>query len=277
MDIFEPSVDEEVDLVNLQATSQTPSESYHVFIRQQHNQRERDRYNRLQIERVDLRKRINNRISFGENSLDLVEMHESTTHHEFEASTSNQRTIDNFNSELEGSSNLLNVPSTSYVLPPCIDCKYCGARKFFRESKGFCYSDRKVKLFMPESPTELYTLFTSKELICMEFKKIAREYNNHFAFTSFGVKYDKELFKTYRGIYTFRVQEQVYHYVNQLMPENNLPSYMQLYFYDTDNELQNRMNISENFVESTLILLMQILTINPYSRFFRSLSNIPNL
>ncbi|XP_022887958.1 uncharacterized protein LOC111403621 isoform X1 [Olea europaea var. sylvestris] len=130
---------------------------------------------------------------------------------------------------------------------------------------------------MPDSPTELYNLFTSKEPKCMEFKKISRGYNNHFAFTSFGVKCDTDLFRAYKGIYTFRIQGQVYHYVNQLLPENNQPSYMQLYFYDTNNEVENRMKISENFVESTLIILIEILKVNPYSRFFRSLSNMTNL
>jgi hypothetical protein len=130
---------------------------------------------------------------------------------------------------------------------------------------------------MPDSPSELYNLFTSKELSCIEFKKIVRGYNNHFAFTSFGVQYDKDLFKAYKGIYTFRVQGQVHHYVNQFVPENNSPFYMQLYFYDTDNEVQNRMKISSNFAEPTLIVLIEILKTNPYSKFFRSLSDITNL
>lgn len=57
----------------------------------------------------------------------------------------------------------------------------------------------------------------------------------------------------------------------------NMSTYMQLYFYDTDNEIQNRTNMSSHFVQSTLIILMDILKVNPYSRFFRSLSDITNL
>ena len=52
---------------------------------------------------------------------------------------------------------------------------------------------------------------------------------------------------------------------------------MQLYFYDTNNEIQNRMKISENFDECTLTILIEILKVNPYTRFFRSLTNITNL
>lgn len=49
-------------------------------------------------------------------------------------------------------------------------------------------------------------------------KQIAGGYNNHFAFTSFGFKYDKDLFKAYKGIHTFKVQRQIYHYVDELIP-----------------------------------------------------------
>lgn len=80
-----------------------------------------------------------------------------------------------------------------------------------------------------------------------------------------------------KGIHTFRVQVQVYHYINQLLPSNNNPTYLQLYFYDTKNELQNPLNISDKFYETTLQSLIDILRINFYSKFFRSLSNIDSL
>ena len=79
----------------------------------------------------------------------------------------------------------------------------------------------------------------------VEFRKYVRTYNNTFAFTSFGVKYDKDLCKGDRGIYTFRVQGQVYHYINELIPLDGHPSYLQLYFYDTYHEIDNRIHISD--------------------------------
>ncbi|XP_022854652.1 uncharacterized protein LOC111375962 [Olea europaea var. sylvestris] len=116
----------------------------------------------------------------------------------FQASTSNQESTNIVHSKVRGFSNLLNISTNAYVLPTWNHCEHCGARKFYRETKWFCCSDGKVKVYVPDSPTELYDLFTSKEPECMEFKKIARGYNNHFAFTSFGVKCDKELFRTYK-------------------------------------------------------------------------------
>ncbi|XP_022899290.1 uncharacterized protein LOC111412587 [Olea europaea var. sylvestris] len=249
--------------------------SYNAFIRQQQNRRQADMRYRNETVSVNRRKRINDRILSTNNTSEVDYVHKYIIHSE--ASISNEEMINIFYSELQGSSNLLSVPTTVYVLPSCAYCKHCGARKLYRETKGFCCSDGKVKFFMPDSPDELYTLFTSKEPVFMEFKKYARSYNNHFAFTSFSVKYDKKLFKVYKDIYTFRVQGQVYHYVNQLMPDNNTPCYMQLYFYDTTNELENCMKTSEHLVESILFLLIEILKVNPYSKFFRSLSNITDL
>ena len=87
-----------------------------------------------------------------------------------------------------------------------------------------------------DAPQTLFDLFTSSSNESIEFRKYIRTYNNTFAFTSFGVKYDKNLCKRNRGIYTFRVQGQVYHFINEMLPSNNEPSYLQLYFYDTEHE-----------------------------------------
>ncbi|XP_022872070.1 uncharacterized protein LOC111391153 [Olea europaea var. sylvestris] len=250
-------MNEESGRFDLQTLSQSTSQSYNAFIRRQQNRRQADRRYRNEIVSIDCRKRINDRMLSTNNTSEVDCVHEYIIHSE--ASTLNEEMINIFYSELHGSSNLLSVPATAYVLPTCDYCKHCGARKLYRKTKGFCCSDGNVKLFMPDSPDELYTLFTSKEPVSMEFKKYALSYYNHFAFTSFGVKYDKKLFKAYKGIYTFRIQGQVYHYVNQLIPDNNTPCYMQLYFYDIANELENHMKTSEHLVESILFLLIEIL------------------
>lgn len=176
-----------------------------------------------------------------------------------------------------GDFNLSNVPTEAHILKSPTICAYCSAKKFENESKGFCCCDGKVRLQNNSVPNELYNLFTSNEHDALHFKNNECNYNNHFAFTSFGVKCDKELHKNYKGIYTFRVQGQVYHYINELLPNDNCPSYLQLYFYDTENELHHRLQKSDKFSESILRKLIHILKINPYSKFFRSLSNIDDL
>ncbi|XP_042970258.1 uncharacterized protein LOC122302876 [Carya illinoinensis] len=104
------------------------------------------------------------------------------------------------------------------------------------------------------------------------FKTFVRTYNNKFAFTSFGVKFDRNLCR--RNILT---QGQIYHYINDLIPLNGCPSYLQLHFYDTEHELENRISDSDRMNPSIIAQLIDILRINPYSMFFRSLGDLPNL
>ena len=61
------------------------------------------------------------------------------------------------------------------------------------------------------------------------------------------------------------------------MPNGHPPIGIQLYFYDQEKELSKRLSVSPRLRESTLKLLMGILDKNPYTRFFKSLRDFPNL
>lgn len=91
---------------------------------------------------------------------------------------------------------------------------------------------------------------------------------NTFTFTSFSVKCEKDLCKRNKGIYTFKVQGQFYHYVNDLLPPDGHSSYLQLYFYDANHEVENRIYQSLKLRPNAVQKLMEILTINPYCDFF---------
>ncbi|KAL7258628.1 hypothetical protein ACSBR1_004697 [Camellia fascicularis] len=54
-----------------------------------------------------------------------------------------------------------------------------------------------------------------------------------------GVKLDNKVVTRKNGMYTFRAKGQIYHYINSLQPPNTRPKYLQLYFYETENELQH--------------------------------------
>ncbi|KAG6645201.1 hypothetical protein CIPAW_08G106200 [Carya illinoinensis] len=127
-------------------------------------------------------------------------------------------------------------------------CRHCKAKKFFHETNNFCCTDGSISLA-----------------------------TNAFAFTSFGVKFDRNLSQRNRGIYTFRVQGQIYHYLSDLLPSNGRPSNLQLYFYDAEHEFENRILDSTRMDPSVIAQLMDILRVNPYSRFFRSLGDLPSL
>ncbi|XP_042968932.1 uncharacterized protein LOC122301587 [Carya illinoinensis] len=169
------------------------------------------------------------------------------------------------------------VPSEAYSLPyvPC--CRHCKAKRFYHETNGFCCADGTISLATNAVPDQLYDLFTSNTDESAHFKTYVRTYNNKFAFTSFGVKFDEDLCRRNRGIYTFRTQGQIYHYINDLIPLNGRPSYLQLYFYDTEHELENRISDSDRMNPSIIAQLIDILHINPYSLFFRSLGDLSNL
>lgn len=172
MDSLQKSTNDGPSCFDLETLSQSTNKSYNAFVHQQQNRGQADRRNRIQTVSIDRRKRIYDLVLSKNNSSSIDYGHEYIIHSHSEASTSNEETINVVDFELHKSFNLFNIPTTAFVLPTCTYHKYCGARKLYRETKGFCCSDEKVKLFMPDSPDELYVLFTSKEHACMEFKNL---------------------------------------------------------------------------------------------------------
>ncbi|KAG5598941.1 hypothetical protein H5410_030311 [Solanum commersonii] len=128
-----------------------------------------------------------------------------------------------------------------------------------RLAKGFNMNHRR-NLFLGDSKESQH------------FRTYSRAYNNMFAFTSLGVRYDTELAKRNRGIYTFKVQGQMYHFIDDLKPSTGKPKNLQLYFYDNENELTNRMALADNLNELIVTKLIHMLKLNPYSTFLRSLA-----
>lgn len=108
-------------------------------------------------------------------------------------------------------------------------------------------------------PAELRALFLYSSEESQHFRTYVRTYNNMFAFTSLGVKYDKDLAKRYHGIYTFKVQGKMYHFIHDLYPATGKGKNLQLYFYDNENEVANRIACSAKVQETMIIKLMNIL------------------
>ncbi|GJZ36303.1 hypothetical protein Tco_0582494, partial [Tanacetum coccineum] len=67
-----------------------------------------------------------------------------------------------------------------------------------------------------------------------------------FSFTSIGAKQDTSVNQGH-GAYCYRIQGQNYHRMGTLLPdEGKPPVFAQLYIYDTDNEIQHRINCVSN-------------------------------
>ncbi|KAG7956984.1 hypothetical protein I3843_11G152100 [Carya illinoinensis] len=157
-------------------------------------------------------------------------------------------------------------------------CRQCKAKRFFYEINNFCCAEGSIFLAANAVSEQLYRLlFVSNNPESIQFQTYARTYNNKFAFTSFRVKFDRNLSQRNRGIYTFRVQGQIYHYLSDLIPSNGRPSNLQLYFYDIEHEFENCILYSTRMDLSVIAQLMDILRVNPYYTFFRSLGDLPSL
>ncbi|GJU58778.1 DNA helicase, partial [Tanacetum coccineum] len=74
------------------------------------------------------------------------------------------------------------------------------------------------------------------------FMEHIRAYNQMFLMTSFGEKID-DLVNKGRGPYVFKIFGQIYHWIGSLFPEEgHHPRFLQLYIYDTQDELNNKMH-----------------------------------
>ncbi|XP_031127552.1 uncharacterized protein LOC116029646 [Ipomoea triloba] len=124
-------------------------------------------------------------------------------------------------------------------------------------------------------PLVLKNLYTRVDDASKNFRTFVRTYNNTFAFTSLGIhQYDKDLCKRNKGIYTFKVQGQMYHFINNLLPYGCPPRNLQLYFYDTDHKIKNRVESVARLEENIVRALMEVMSCNPYANFFRSLKDV---
>ncbi|XP_020263362.1 uncharacterized protein LOC109839344 [Asparagus officinalis] len=163
----------------------------------------------------------------------------------------------------------------------CKNGLFCGAQQREYEHGGQLHMNRYVLYYINYGLQSLVYFVEQKIQTqeAIEFRRQTRKYNSIFSFTSFGARFDRELASNRKGIFTFRAQGQIYHNLPSLIPEENKPSYFQLYFYDTENELQNRMGILDNANMSTTTTkrLMDILEGNPYARFLWKLNDFPSL
>ncbi|GKD42845.1 hypothetical protein Tco_1267490 [Tanacetum coccineum] len=127
-------------------------------------------------------------------------------------------------------------------------CEYCRATfwygervkrdiNFLRPHYHRCCGGGKVVCKWPrEPPAGIKELLRNKG-----FQENIRAYNQMFAMTSFGACIDDSV-NRHRGPYVFKISKQIYHWIGLLCPEpGNPPRFFQLYIYDTQNEVSNRM------------------------------------
>ncbi|XP_052107528.1 uncharacterized protein LOC110273562 [Arachis duranensis] len=84
---------------------------------------------------------------------------------------------------------------------------------------------------------------------------------------------DEQLASASHGIYTFRAQGSMYHSIGGFHPDQGArPRFLQLYIYDTDHKLQNRMLENTQLHESLVLKLQLLHRYNPFIHVFRQLA-----
>ncbi|KAI3505740.1 hypothetical protein L1887_27949 [Cichorium endivia] len=106
-----------------------------------------------------------------------------------------------------------------------------------------------------------------------------RAYNSIFSMTSFGAKIDETVNRG-RGPYTFKVCGQICHRIGSFCPEgSDIPRFLQLYVYDVENEISNRLQVlgdgAESLNSDVVAGLSTVLNgVNEYVRMFKTSVNI---
>ncbi|CAN7057256.1 unnamed protein product, partial [Brassica rapa subsp. trilocularis] len=166
---------------------------------------------------------------------------------------------------------------------PILECPSCGALVWQSESTGrdpktkelrftICCNQGQIKLPPMRQPPPVL----EKLLQCKQFRETIRVYNALLAFTSIGANIDYSVVFG-RGPFTFRIQGKTYHRIGSLIPKPGLPPrYLQLYIFDTANEVKNRLEAlgqttSEGkATEATLKVLIEMVdTNNCLAKVFR--------
>ena len=106
-----------------------------------------------------------------------------------------------------------------------------------------CCMNGKVQLPLLKSPPVILSnLHSNADNKSKHFLHNIRAYNMMYSFTSFG---GKVITLINRGFTPpiFRIGGQNHHYLGNLIPPNNQrPKFAQLYIYDTEDEINNRLN-----------------------------------
>ncbi|KAL6557880.1 hypothetical protein OROMI_018230 [Orobanche minor] len=175
-------------------------------------------------------------------------------------------------------SKIEDIPLRAWSLPFSSPCPLCGAVLYLREPKSFCCLHGQISLALPTMPHGLWNLYTSLESAdAVHFRKHCRTYNNTTAFSSLGITYDETFAKSNKGIYSLRIQGAVYHFIRDLVPVEGPRRQLQLYFYEPENEIHNRLSQSGDLQLHILQHIVELMRPNPYALFSRGLRELPNL
>uniref|UniRef100_A0A0R0L851 ATP-dependent DNA helicase n=1 Tax=Glycine max TaxID=3847 RepID=A0A0R0L851_SOYBN len=118
---------------------------------------------------------------------------------------------------------------------------------------SLCCGDGKVELPLLQNPPKYLErlLFDDNATNSKNYQHNIQTYNMMFAFTSAGIKLDKSINET-RGPPIIRIQGQPCHRIGNLLPmPGKQPKFAQLYIFDMQNEIENRINTMRILIGKT--------------------------
>lgn len=128
---------------------------------------------------------------------------------------------------------------------------------------SLCCKNAQVLLPKEKQPPEPLATLLSGGVQFRHFKQNIRTYNCMFAMTSTRGKIDHRINRG-GAPYCFKVRGQNYHLIGSFLPaDGDTPKFCQLYIYDTEDEINNRINavngsnevVDQEIVESLLQML----------------------
>ena len=139
---------------------------------------------------------------------------------------------------------------------------------------GLCCAYGKYKLLpQPEFPQVLQQLLTGKDAKSKEFRQHIREYNSALSFASRGFSGIPFTFpNSSRGPPVYKVSGQIYHLMGTVLPnKGEKPQYSQMYVYDEQHELDNRLGNVKGLDKDTLEKLQKMIhENNEFAKVYRS-------
>lgn len=137
------------------------------------------------------------------------------------------------------------------------ECQYCGAIFWHNEriksnhgtiTYSLCCKEGKIRIPPFKKPPEFLAnlLNYNGDSRSKHFIQKIRQYNRLFAFTSMGANIDKSINQR-DGPYVFCINGQIHHRIGSLLPKpNDIPRFAELYIFDTENEISNRIRALQN-------------------------------
>ena len=147
-------------------------------------------------------------------------------------------------------------------------CIHCNAYRWPGERRSMCCCNGSIHLaVVPPPPEQIMQLYTLRG---RHFLDHITAYNNLFALASLGATGFQVREEGFRP--TVAITGKVYHRIGSLLPtENEAPKFAQLYFHDTEHEVDNRVNVMDGLDRDVIEVIQDCLhTCNPYITSLKS-------